>query len=535
MIAEDLRSLVEQLDDFLYVPDGFQRLRSVVLELAMSGRLTTPEPGDGSVDELLAEIAERRAKLGLRKIEVSGLPVQLDDAYSIPSHWRIVQLGAILLHCRNGSSASPNGMGEGYPILRISAGTSRKDGFVDMEDVKHVVVGADEAVPYVLQPGDLLACRFNGNLHYVGRVAQVPDMVHSEILHPDKLICLRAILIPHSFLRLAMNSRFVRRQIEEVAATTAGNIGINGKQLKALNIPIPPLREQERIAEKVDEALRLIDELERHHEEVELTRAAFVRSGFRQLVTGEDTVALDQMQELVRTTDDVEQIERAVLGLALRGKLVTQRSRDGDAPDLLALLALSGDGISGDIAGPWDLPSAWKWVPLAQVSESVLGKMLDKAKNKGDYRPYLRNTNVRWFDFELTDLKEMRFEDREFDRYGLVPGDVVVCEGGEPGRAAVWRHEGVDMRIQKALHRVRCSHSLRPEWLVYVLRCFAYDGILEKFFTGIGIKHLTGASLRKLPIPLPPLEEQDWGIAVLKSAYAQIDSLNHTLNSGLKV
>ena len=80
--------------------------------------------------------------------------------------------------------------------------------------------------------------------------------------------------------------------------------------------------------------------------------------------------------------------------------------------------------------------------------------MLDKHKNRGTPRPYLRNLNVRWFEFDLDDVLEMRFEDDEMDRYTALPGDLMVCEGGYPGRAAIW--DGEPIFFQKAVHRVRC-------------------------------------------------------------------------------
>src|SRR5262249_15842297 len=147
----------------------------------------------------------------------------------------------------------------GYPLLRISAGTSRRDGFVDMSDYKYAVMTEEQAAPYFVRPGDLLACRFNGNLHYVGKVSEVPTDVGHSTLHPDKLICLRAILVSHAYLRHAMSSSFVREQIERLAATTAGNIGINGKQIKGLIIPLPALDEQGLIAGCLDEVSRLLD------------------------------------------------------------------------------------------------------------------------------------------------------------------------------------------------------------------------------------------------------------------------------------
>jgi type I restriction enzyme S subunit len=155
--------------------------------------------------------------------------------------------------------------------------------------------------------------------------------------------------------------------------------------------------------------------------------------------------------------------------------------------------------------------------------------MLDKEKNKGELRPYLRNVNVRWHGFDLSDLKEMRFQGHEQERYGLKVGDVVVCEGGEPGRAAVWLHSDVDMRMQKALHRVRCGPVLRPQWLVYMLRRLADTGLLAHLFTGIGIKHLTGVSLGKVPVPLPSLEEQDRILEVVEKSLVTIDALKASM------
>lgn len=80
----------------------------------------------------------------------------------------------------------------------------------------------------------------------------------------------------------------------------------------------------------------------------------------------------------------------------------------------------------------------WERKCLEEVADFSLGKMLDQNKNKGVLRPYLANVNVRWGLFELENLRKMRFESHEVDRYGLKYGDIVMCEGGEPGRCAVW-------------------------------------------------------------------------------------------------
>ena len=172
---------------------------------------------------------------------------------------------------------------------------------------------------------------------------------------------------------------------------------------------------------------------------------------------------------------------------------------------------------------PFDLPEGWEWVRLGSVGDMTLGKMLDVTKNKGTLRPYLRNINVRWGAFELSDVLEMRFEDDELERYSIRHGDLVICEGGEPGRCAVWQSEEV-VFYQKALHRVRAIEVL-PEFLYYVIRHFIISNQYERYYTGTTIKHLTGQSLRIIPIPLPPLNEQKLIVEHLQRIIEEIDKI----------
>lgn len=167
--------------------------------------------------------------------------------------------------------------------------------------------------------------------------------------------------------------------------------------------------------------------------------------------------------------------------------------------------------------------AGWEIRALDEVADQSLGKMLDKSKNRGTLRPYLRNLNVRWFDFDLTDVQEMRFEDHELDRYSARKGDLVICEGGYPGRAAIWRNEE-PIFLQKALHRVRFKEPERASWLLYYLMLCEADGSLKSHFTGTGIQHLTGQSLRRLRFPLPPIAEQKCIVALLDEAFDGIDT-----------
>lgn len=153
------------------------------------------------------------------------------------------------------------------------------------------------------------------------------------------------------------------------------------------------------------------------------------------------------------------------------------------------------------------LPKGWAGAPLGVIADCRLGKMLDQAKNRGDLRPYLRNTNVQWGSINLDDVKTMRIAEDERDRYRVLPGDLLVCEGGVPGRCAVWDDER-EMYLQKALHRVRLRGGTSPDYLRWWLQNAAITGGLDHFLTGSTIKHLPGRQLARIEIGLPPVAEQ---------------------------
>ncbi len=161
---------------------------------------------------------------------------------------------------------------------------------------------------------------------------------------------------------------------------------------------------------------------------------------------------------------------------------------------------------------------SWEKVALGDVTESCLGKMLDQEKNRGEYQPYLANVNVRWGGFDLDDLPEMKFEKHEEERYGLKYGDLVICEGGEPGRCAIWKDQIPNMKIQKALHRVRVNSDMDYRYLFYWFLLAGKNNALDQYFTGATIKHMPGQKLKQVIIDKPSLEIQN-RIADILSAY----------------
>jgi len=180
------------------------------------------------------------------------------------------------------------------------------------------------------------------------------------------------------------------------------------------------------------------------------------------------------------------------------------------------------------------IPKEWKAASIDQVAEVFLGKMLDKSKHiTGERLPYLRNINVRWGRIDTNDLLEMFFKESELKRFEVIVGDVLVCEGGEPGRAAVWEDSNT-IKYQKALHRVRFYLPILPQYLVYLLEYFASTGLLARYFTGSTIKHFTKESFLTLPFPLPSLIEMQQIISIVDEKVYSVHRLENEIETQLQ-
>jgi type I restriction enzyme, S subunit len=170
------------------------------------------------------------------------------------------------------------------------------------------------------------------------------------------------------------------------------------------------------------------------------------------------------------------------------------------------------------------LPAGWEWSTVGEVASTQLGKMLS-AKARGGINPvpYLRNQNVQWGRFELDDLREMDFSAAEVAKFSLQSGDLVMCEGGAPGRCAIWQSDET-MLFQKALHRIRPGDRVLSEWLFYYFRWLADTGGFAVYTSGIGIPHLPQEDLRLIPVAVPPLEEQRRIVEVASALEGELDA-----------
>ncbi len=179
-------------------------------------------------------------------------------------------------------------------------------------------------------------------------------------------------------------------------------------------------------------------------------------------------------------------------------------------------------------------PMGWTKRKFGEICDSRLGKMLDKKQQTGEHiRPYLRNQNIRWFSIELSDLQVMDFDEKDRLIFDLRPGDVMICEGGEPGRAAVWAGQLEDCYFQKALHRARPNDELvRSEYLVWVLWFLSRGGGLSDHITSATIAHLTGVKLKNVEMIIPPVALQKQFVDRINAVESIRQSHNKWIENG---
>ena len=235
-----------------------------------------------------------------------------------------------------------------------------------------------------------------------------------------------------------------------------------------------------------------------------------------------------------------QQLKNSILQMAVQGKLVPQDPNDEPASVLLeriraekeqlikegkikkeknpSVIFRGADNLPYEKVGknepvciadevPFDIPESWEWVTLKQIAVTALGKTLDKSKNIGEYRPYLCSINVYWTGIDLSTVKQARFEDSELSKYQLNKGDLLICEGGDVGRSAVWDRDE-EMYYQNALHRVRFYGNIEPRFFQLLMESYKGAKILDNYSKGMTIKHLVQNSLNSIYFPLPPLAEQ---------------------------
>lgn len=336
---------------------------------------------------------------------------------------------------------------------------------------------------------------------------------------------------------------FLLRSIEpELSSQGTGSTfkAITKGFVENMAFAIPDIREQEHIITKIEELFSELDSgiasLKTAQEQLKIYRQALLKHAFEgklteqwrkdntdQLETPEQLLARIQTERETRYQQQLDEWKQAVKDWEAKGK-------EGKKPSKPTKFKPTQNAEEQD----FQIPTKWALAELSTLAyESVLGKMLDKQKNTGVDQDYLGNINVRWGYFDLNNLKQMKIEETEESRYSLNKGDLVVCEGGEPGRCAIWKGENGVIFIQKALHRIRFTESYLPTFAYYYLTYAVPLERVVKHFTGTTIKHLTGTGLGKVQFPICSLAEQQEIVSQLEEKLSIIEQNEKEIESAL--
>lgn len=466
-----------------------KKLRQKILDLAIRGKLVPQDPNDEPASVLLERIRaekERLIKEGkIKRSKKSASDDEIEAPFEIPESWEWTTIGELCDVVRGGSPR-PAGSKEFYdgpiPFLKVADLTHDEGIYVYM--AQNSIKEAGLSKTRMIEADTLLLTNSGATLG-VPKINTFPTTINDGIA-AFLFLSNDIKLYVYWFLKSKTNSF---RRIDQGAAQP----NLNTDLIKAEQMPLPPLSEQRRIINEVERWFTLIDELESNE------------------------------SDLLKTIDKAKS---KILDLAIHGKLVPQDPNDEPAIDLLKRINPKFETCSDSLYET--LPNGWEVCIMNDIASSELGKTLDKEKNKGEYKPYLCSINVFWNHFVLNEMKQMRFEINELEHYSIHQGDLVICEGGDAGRCAVWPNS-YSVLFQNAIHRVRFKENIDSYFYMYVIMYLKNKHILDNYCKGVTIKHFTKTALLSLPVPLPPINEQLRIVAKIEELFAVLDGIKESL------
>lgn len=270
------------------------------------------------------------------------------------------------------------------------------------------------------------------------------------------------VIESREWLSYILRSQYVKHYCDEHATGTAQKT-VGLETLRMLQIPLPPLAEQHRIVSEVEKYFSLIDILEESENDLQ---------------------------------QSIQKAKSKILDLAIKGKLVEKTGE-------------------------------WEYTNLGSVFQHNTGKALNRsAEQSGKLLPYITTSNLYWGRFELDTVKSMYFKENEIEKCTVTKGDLLVCEGGDIGRSAIWDYD-YDICIQNHIHRLRPIKDALPKFYYYVMMHYKRTDNIEG--KGIGMLGLSSKQLDKLIIPFPPLAEQHRIVARIEELFTQLDNIAEAL------
>jgi type I restriction enzyme S subunit len=313
----------------------------------------------------------------------------------------------------------------------------------------------------------------------------------------------------------------------------AANVSLSMKDIATVEFPLPPIERQRELSNLFvsfqEKQKELSAEYEKQTEYAKLLRHNILQEA----IEGKLTADWRKQNPVQKGNPDYdaealfEQIQKGEVSPSLQP--ASQFSATPSAGSNAARNARSKSlAPITDEEKTFEIPESWKWVHLNNIALSGLGKTLNKSTDKRDECPYLCSINVYWEGIDLEVVKKARFTEQEKEKYRLQKGDLLICEGGESGRTAIWNHN-IDMYYQNALHRIRFYGNVIPELYRYILEIYKLSGIINNYLKGMGIQHLVQSSLNAIWFPLPPLKEQKEIVNKVETLLAKVTTLENQI------
>ena len=482
-----------------------KKLRQKILDLAIHGKLVPQDPNDEPASVLLERIrAEKERLIKEGKIKRTKKSAKSSDTphyenevpFEVPEGWEWTTLGKLCSFLSRGKSPKYSEERK-YPVFAQKC--NLYDGDISLEkarflDPETISKWSDE---YKLIDGDILV-----NSTGTGTVGRT-RLFHSDVLGdypfvvPDSHVSVVRSFeeIESKFVLAFLSSEYGQTYIEDNLAGSTNQKELYIGVLDNMQFPLPPHEEQFRIVTTVDKWFTLIDTLESAKEDLQTS---------------------------------IAQAKSRILDLAIHGKLVPQNPNDEPAIELLKRInpKFTPCDKTHDTN---QLPDSWCWTTLGSIFQHNTGKALNKSDSQeGQLKPYLTTSNVYWNCFDFTEVKEMLFKDSELEKCTVTKGDLLVCEGGDIGRAAIWNYD-YDICIQNHIHRLRTKGDICQILYLYILMLYKWkDRIHGK---GIGLQGLSSGLLDKLIVPLPPYNEQQRIVAKIEEIFAILDEIQKSIEA----
>ena len=469
-----------------------KKLRQKILDLAIRGKLVPQDPNDEPASVLLERIkAEKERLIKEGKIKRSKKTAKTSDTphyenvpFEVPKGWAWTRFGSICKKLTDGSHNPPPKRSNGYTVISAQNIKNGKIIFTDKDRYTDEIGFQKENPRTQITKGDIILGIIGGS---IGNVA-IYDLSDPVVAQRSISIIDTYVLNIYCFYLLQstiFQSLFLEKSIGNAQA------GIYLGELDKLYIPLPPIREQNRIVSEIKRWFTLIDEIEQGKADLQTT---------------------------------IKQTKSKILDLAIHGKLVPQDPNDEPASELLKRINPKAE-ITCDNA---HYPKVWQKTILGDIFNHNTGKALNSSNKEGIMKDYLTTSNVYWNKFDFSVIKQMPYKESELDKCTVTKGDLLVCEGGDIGRAAIWNYD-FDICIQNHIHRLRPKGELCVAFYYYILLYLKENNLIGG--KGIGLLGLSSNALHKIDVPLPPIEEQYRIVLKIEELFSYFDNIQKTLEA----